>query len=254
MELNHDWISFQEMFYPRKRVRNQKEGLGPIYLVVDQGTVITAYTETDDLSAWAGLPFNVVKERPECVAKKREIVVFDCNKVDEAIQTSLKFPHFYEQIEHLRETTKADLELSTSSSAGKSIDVKKHFLLTAMESWWSKVLPSNYGIYISIETQPQKHILLMVRRGKFDCFHEPDLTPLGPERRRQPADVVRYLSEKHLAPVQGVFVSGADWAEWSQLDSPWRKIAQSVKANRTHLVPFRWSVTTLMATRAFFGL
>jgi hypothetical protein len=54
-------------------------------------------------------------------------------------------------------------------------------------------------------------------------------------------------------PVQGIFVSPKDWARWSQSSEPWREIALALKQNKMKMVPFRWSIATLVATRAYFG-
>ena len=59
----------------------------------------------------------------------------------------------------------------------------------------------------------------MIRRGRIDAFHEPDLSSMGQDRRKVPAEVVKYLSEKHLVPVQGIFVPAAEWADWSEVRS-----------------------------------
>jgi hypothetical protein len=64
---------------------------------------------------------------------------------------------------------------------------------------------------------------------------------------------VKYLSEKHLVPVQGFFMPAQQWALWSENPHPWKEIAASLKANEAKLVPFRFSLVTLIASRAFLG-
>ena len=241
MELRHDWNAFQEMFYARKRVRSGSEThTTPVYIVVDQGIVATASAEGEDFSGWTGLSLKEASESSEFLAKNRELVLFERKDVDRWIQDSVAIPGFYNQLEAIRHSAKHEFNA--------------HFLLKGMESWWNKVLPSSYGVYISVETQPKKHLLVVVRRGKFEGFQEPDLGGLDLDRRRQPVEVIKHLADKFSVPVQGIYVSAGEWAEWSQMQSPWRKIAQSVKADRTQLVPFRWGVASLMAMRAFFGI
>jgi hypothetical protein len=65
---------------------------------------------------------------------------------------------------------------------------------------------------------------------------------------------VRYLSEKYLVPVQGIFVPDAEWAAWASNPHPWRVAAASIRANRAKLVPFRWGLVVLMASRAFLEI
>ncbi|MBC7691647.1 MAG: hypothetical protein H7222_07740 [Methylotenera sp.] len=268
--MNQDWISFQEMFYPRKRARSVSQDVrAPIYLVEDQGLVISASSEGEDLSPWLGLPVQEAIERYAYLSKDRKVVTFTRQDVDRWILESTTHPNFYEQVEFLRQ--------QAAPQGGTQFN--PHFVIQAMNSWWGKVLPSAYGIYLSIQppaptssaatsgsaaaapsqagVPPVKHLLMLVRRGKFDQFHEPDLSSLGNDRRHRPDHVVKYLTEKHLVPVQGVFVSANEWQEWAdaanaaRAGNPWRKVAQSMKANRTQLVPFRWGVASLIATRAF---
>jgi hypothetical protein len=252
MELTQDWISFQEMFYPRKRTRmSSQDARTPLYLIVEQGLIISAFAEGEDLSSWKGLPVQEATELHAYMAKDRKIVQFGRQDVDRWIEESTTKTGFYDQVEFLRQRAQPE--------AG--VQFRPHFVIQAMHGWWGKVLPSAYGVYISVKPEgqavpgsPQKHLLMLVRRGKFDQFHEPDLSSLKGERAFQPDQVVKYLSEKHLVPVQGVFVTAAEWQEWNDAahtPHPWRKVTQSIKANRTQLVPFRWGVASLMATRAF---
>jgi hypothetical protein len=141
------------------------------------------------------------------------------------------------------------------------------FLLEAVRGWWAKILPSAYGIFIRLEERAgtpsvatagaQQEIFLLIRRGRLELFHEPDLSFLGTEKIRRPASIVKYLSEKHGVPVQGLFIPAEDWAEWSEPaheKDAWRKLAMAVKENRAKLVPFRWQIAALGAAKAFLGL
>jgi hypothetical protein len=86
-----------------------------------------------------------------------------------------------------------------------------------------------------------------------DSFHIPDLTGALVERKRTPNDIVKYLSERYLVPVQGLFLTSAEWMEWSESSNPWPKIAKALKGSRAKLAPFKWSLATLIAIRAYFG-
>ncbi len=96
-----------------------------------------------------------------------------------------------------------------------------------------------------------QELLLIFRRGQLDQFLEPDLSTLNSDRRKNPDDVVKYLSERYLVPVQGAVVKSQDWRAWSQDADPWREIAQSVRTQGVKLAPFRLGTAALIATRGF---
>jgi len=254
VELSYDWRSFHSMFYPKRRSIS-RSAPGPsasIYAVVEGETVLSVFAENEDLSEWIGSTYGDLSKE----MAHREIVMFKRDEVDQWLTNSLSLPHFYDQIENIRRQAKSEIvsKKGTRKAAATDLAVTQHFLLEAIQSWWGKVLPSAYGVFIRVEGHPGQDFFMVVRRGRVDSFHEPDLSSMGPDRCRQSADVVKYLSEKNLVPVQGIFVSAADWAEWSETANPWKKVAASVRENRARLVPFRWAPVTLMATRAFFGI
>jgi hypothetical protein len=49
-------------------------------------------------------------------------------------------------------------------------------------------------------------------------------------------------------------VPEADWNEWAAHPHPWRRAAVAIRANRAKLVPFRWGLVLLMASRAFLEI
>lgn len=240
MELNHDWRKFQTFFYPqRKSSFGQTDvGLGPVYLVSEGDEIISVFSESDDFSDWVGGSTTGLKAQ----LNHRKLMIYDRAQVDGWIKSSLEKTSFYDQVELLR-------------SHAPSFDAR-HFLLKALEGWWSKVLPSSFGIYLCLEGQVCQDLVMIVRRGQFAGFHEPDLTFFGSklDRKKKGQDVVRFLSEKYLIPMQGVFVNAAEWTDWSQKPDPWKEVSQSLRSNRMRLVPFRWSLATLLATRAYLGL
>jgi hypothetical protein len=267
VELTYDWQSFQTMFYPKRRsaTRLQGETAGPVYLVVEGNIIVAAFAECEDLSDWLGAEYEeMAAEMPH-----RELLLFDRAKVDQWLSEAVALPHVHEQMDFLR-TKASESVVSTRARPSKkgrktskgNIELKQehghlgrqHFLLEAMQGWWGKVLPSAYGPFLRLEGQHEKDLFVLVRRGRIEAFHEPDLSSMGRDRRKVPADVVKYLSEKHLVPVQGMFVPAQAWAEWSDSPTPWRLVAAAVKANQAKMVPFRWSLVSMMASRAFLGL
>lgn len=293
MELTYDWRGFQGLFYPQRRSSAPHASLaqGPIYLITDHESVVTAFADGEDLAEWSGATVSDIRDR----FSNREFIHFDRPAVDKWIEESLALPHFYEQVEFLRararsgasnvaiaEGTSLVISRGNSLSKLKKLErdpsakpkkapknskehnfpsvlaakhgFKRHFLLSALQTWWSKVLPASYGIFIRIEGHPEQELLLVVRRNSFAGFHEPDLNTLGADKRKQSHEVVKYLSDRYLVPVQGVFVTAAEWENWIQTPKPWKDVAKAIKGHRARLVPFRWGVSALVAARAYLSM
>lgn len=244
MELTYDWRSFQSMFYPQRRsaAGQGAEPSGKIFVVVEKDVVLAAFAESEDLRDWIGAPLQEMsKEFPH-----RKVIQLQRKDVDQWITDGVKLPHYFDQIESWG---------SAAAQADAQWDAcgRKHFLLEALQGWWGKVLPSAYGVFVRLEGKsgaPDRDFFLIVRRGRFDCFHDPDLTSMGADRKRVPAEVVKYLSEKHLVSVQGVFVSAQEWLDWAESADPWRLVARALKSGSFKMVPFRWTVASLVAGRA----
>ena len=248
MELTHDWKNFQTFFYTKKKIF-ATDPQGPIYLVTEGRAIVAILSEGEDLSRWVGGTWE------EIVAEfsHREIILYERENVDQWMAQGLDQPHFYDQIIHLRSQSKP-LLLARSKLKNEPTVCLTHFLLEAIETWWQKVLPSVYGIYIHLTTStaPQT-LLIMVKRGRVEAFHVPDLSPLMPAHRSQPGQVVKHLSGHYMMPIQGLFLTQATWQEWSEAANPWDKIALSLKANRGQMVPFQWSLFSLIMSRRFLG-
>ncbi len=256
MELSYDWKTFQSLFY-LKRLSNSTAALGPaagstpgpIYLITDKKVVISAFSEGEDLSEWLGTTSDeVIVEFPN-----REIMVYDREKVDQWMSSSINLSHFYDQIQFFHSEAKPQ-HLTRSRFKNHEVLIHHHFLLQAIQSWWQKVFPSTYAIYIRLNGESGESLFMVIQRGRLSSFQIPDLSSMIPERRRHPADVVKYLSERHLMPVQGLFISSNEWVEWSQSANPWPQILSALKADRTKLAPFKWSFFSMIAGRAWFGI
>jgi hypothetical protein len=248
MELTYDWKNFQSFFYTKKRLA-APEVTGPIYVVLNEKTIVAAFAEGEDLSEWIG------STHDEMVAEfsHREFVVYDRDKVDQWMDGMAEFPHSYDQIHYLRTEAKPQLITRNRFKNPEALMQKQHFLLQAIQSWWGKFFPSTYGIYLRLEGTQTNSLLIIVKRGKLESFHVPDVSSMIPDRRKVPNDVVKFLSEKYLVPVQGLFVTAAEWNEWSESPQPWPKIIASLKANRNKMAPFRWSLASLIAMRGYLG-
>ncbi len=97
-----------------------------------------------------------------------------------------------------------------------------------------------------------RDLLIIVRRGKLEGFDEPDLTSLIHGKRNQPANIIKFLSERYHVPVLGAFVPASEWFKWAGETNPWREVARSMRKRRTRLMPSRWSLSALVTARAFF--
>jgi len=291
VELTYDWHGFQSMFYPKRRVAASAadEPAGAAYLVVDtvengdadhdkgDAVILSTYCDGEDYSEWVG------RTVPEMAAEvaHRELVLFERKDVDSWMDESLELPHFYDQIEHLRSRA-APRTLTRNRGVrgaedlvfkdGATLNVQRHFLLEALQGGaWSRLLPSSYGLFISLQKGPNRpaapargqtaqigpdsqNLFVVIRRGRVDLFCEPELSTLGKERCRQPLEIARYLSEKYLVPVQGVMAQADEWKAWSESDNPWRQIALAIRSHHVRLYPFRWNIVTLIATRGLLGL
>ena len=232
MELIYDWRGFRRLF-PQAEEKTASDQ-SPISVVVNSGTIIAAKSASHDMKKIVGRSIDAVMAE----FSGRKISIYDADQVEKWINEASDLPHFYEQTHFL----KVESEQSE----------QKHFLLDSIEGWWAKVLPSSYGIFLRIEGQnSEQDLFLIVRRARVESFHKPDFSWMGPEKSREPSHLIKFLSEKHLLPVQGVFMTEAEWFKWNQSPQPWKDVAASVKSNRVQLVPFRFAIASLVATRAF---
>ena len=238
MELIYDWRSFQSVFdshVPGSRGSRANSRCAPIYAVVENGIVISALGEGQALASWNGATY---KELASGFPGKK-VLAFERSQVDQWMRDSLSMPHFHEQTEHLK------IVASTPGFSKKR--PPDHFLLKALQGKWKKILPFNYGIFIRIEGETTQDLFLTVRGGKLESFQEPDFSG---EFSRAPSDLVRFLTDAHRIPVQGIFVSPEEWASWRESARPWRQVMRAFKAKRARLVPFRWWAAALAAGKA----
>lgn len=276
MELTYDWRSFQSFFEPKRKVSGAPEQeSSPVYLVTENDRILSVFVEGEDLSEWVGSTYQELASQ----ITYRELIVFSRDQVDRWMQESLQYPHFYDQNEYLKKNAtpqvfaRGRFKKSSKPMALKhavELPVVRHFVLEALQGWWTKVMPSAFGLLIRLEkpseggagtafgrSEADRELFLIIRRGKIDHFCEPDLSVLGNIRVKQPGDVVKYLSEKYLVPVQGVFIPTTKWNEWSESESPWKQVAAALRGGKNaqvKLVPARWGTSTLIHLRGILGI
>lgn len=273
MELTYDWRSFQSVFYPQKRALLPPPGFeradkalksNPAFVVIERNAVVAAFAEGENFSDYIGISSEALRS----ALGGREIVALEREQVDQWVSGAVSLPHLHSQVEHLRKAV-------SPKAASISALPDRHFLLDAILGRWSKALPSAFGVFIRLEKARPGHeinpvlfetlgarckeyldreqdILVLLRGGQLEAFYQPDLSPMGAERRALCAEVVKYLTEKHSVAIQGLTVPYVDWIAWNHARQPWRQFAGALKSRSAKLYPLRWQVTGLLGLRAAF--
>ncbi len=246
MELVYDWKSFQSFFYPKK-IQSIPSLKGSIYGIIDHQTILMAFSEGEDLSTWSGATLH---EFITAFAD-RQCILYNREEVDTWLQTSAELEHFYKQTRFLKSHSKPEI---ITQKIQKNTIPHSHFLLHAIETWWHQLFPSNYGIYLCLDEKMDTSLLLILQRGQLRSFHVPDFIPLSQEKRKNPTDLIQYLSEHYFIPVQGIFSSSEAWHALSSHQRPWPKISSGLHSGDYQLVPSRWGLHGLIFLRRYFGL
>lgn len=247
MELVYDWKGFHSLFNAKKKAA-ASESPDPVFVVLEGKTVISAYCETEDLSDWVGAPYEEVLKG----FAHREKVVFDRRKVEEWMGDAMSSPHFPEEIQCLREQAQSQI-MELERHRNMPFHLQGNFLLQATQSWWHKLIPSTYGLYLRLDEGKGPSLLIIIQRKKLISFFVPDLGSLQKEKQKNLPAIVRFLSEKHLIPIQGIAMTSEEWREWSDSPNPWPRILTAIRTKKDKLTPSRWGVLSLLASRAYFG-
>jgi hypothetical protein len=270
MELTYDWRSFQAVFYPQKRALSASQHGSTLFAVVEKNSVISIYGDGEDFSDYLGASVQSLRG----ALNGRELVLLEREDVDQWMNQAVSLSHLHEQVEFFRKSVSPKLESKVRANLKKQTCLsERHFLLDALLGKWNKVLPSAFGVFIRLEkaqsgyvvpqqlteilgnrckeyVDEEQDILVLIRAGKIEAFYEPDLNPMGAERRNVCADVVKYLSEKHSVPIQGISLPYIEWILWNHDDRPWRQFAGCLKSRTAKLAPLRWQSTALVGLRA----
>lgn len=245
MELKHDYRTFQNFFRPRrmKGLSTGTEVAGALYFVLDEDRVLCGFSDREDLSEWIGASVEEVKKRFE----HRDLYLVPKARLDSWVEEALQRGHYDEQGQTLRRLARSEGAAPRTSG--------RHFLVDAIESsWWSRIFPASFGVWIRIEDQPSRDLAMVFRMRKLDLYQRPDLSGMGNERSRQPEEVVKYLSEYHMVPFQGLVVSISDWMEWCVSNDPWAEVWRSIRENQARMFPKNRSLTALVALRGMSGI
>lgn len=250
MELTYDWKSFQSIFYSKKRLfQTSDTSRGPLYVITQGTIIISIFSDGEDMSDWVGATCDELK----AAMPQRDCILFTQEQVDQWMSSSVDETHYYDQIQFLRNQARPQLTIKGKNKKLPEILGQKHFLLTAIQGWWSKILPTHYGIYIRLDGNPKSSLFLTVQRGRVASFEIPDLSGMVKERSRLPGDISKFLNEKYLMPVYGIFLTSQEWNEWSESANPWKSIVSSIKSDHSKITPFKWTLVVLIAFQAYVG-
>ncbi len=244
MKLGQDWLAFQKTMHPKKKSR--MPAVSP-HVVIAQAKdhAVKVLSESETLATDSQPRMSELVTR---VPVDKKVVSFETKALNSAILKSLEYSDVYHQLESIRE--------SLPATHGAIPQFEPHFLIRALtEGFWSKVLPSQYGIYIRLEdSESPQSLLILLKRGKVDQFDDPDLSSLSAERQEIPLEVVKYLREKYGSPVQAIYLNRKDWMDWCETENPWKTISSALRAERLSLYPFKMSIASLIGAKAYVGL
>jgi hypothetical protein len=249
LDLGQDWDALNRTLYPRKKAKGASES-NTVFIAHHADRVLRMLGDRDELLFSTGAP---VSEALNAIGAGRKPVAIDIAEMDRALALALKSDGgIYEQVMGLR----SDLQ----PTKGRLPDWDEHFIFSAIRSWWGKLLPSSFGIFLSLEgsdTVDSRSILLVFRKGELHEFAEPDLSAVSQERQGDLGEVVKILRERHRVPVQGFAMNRADFEEWSDagnVSGTWKNIARGLKQNRVTLHPFRFGIAAMIGSRGIFAL
>jgi hypothetical protein len=248
MELISDWKNFEHLFFNKKKSVSS-DSASPVFLILRSKVILAAYSENDDLGTWVGATVDEIT----AALLNREFIFFEKEKIDQWIGEAGELSHFYDQLTYFRSMAKP-YGVKAKRINWDEAWVQGHFLLEAVQTWWCKLFPAQYGIFIQLDSNDGPSLLMVIKRGKIHSFHDPDLSTLAPERRKQNQAVVKYLSGRYMVPVQGFFLTSEEWMAWLELKSPWAKILSSIQRDRNKIAPFNWGLVTLIASRAYLRI
>ena len=267
MELGQDWIHFKKFLHPKSKSSKNTDGKNinkGIVVIQNQNKAIRVISETDDIAVNAGTPMDEILSH---LSSDKKGAVIDKSKIDMALKQALSVDKVYQQIDVLKSHLKPDY--------GKFEYNQTSLLLKALEGFWSKVLPSQYGVYIRLEggtsqskfaptdyadDMSSKDFLILFKKGKVDQFDDPDLSSISHDRQKDAEQVIKVLRERYSVPIQGFVMDRRDWVDWcarvenGEWKAVWRQISLALRQNRIQLAPFRWSVASMIGARGVFGL
>lgn len=247
MDLGQDWGILHRTLYPRRKTKGSSESTH-VFIAHHSDRTLRLVGDRDELLFSTGSPLSEVTN---AIGNERKPVALDISEMDKALAECLKVDGgIFEQV----------AALSGSFSSNAYPVPKDHFIFSAVRSWWGKLLPTCFGLYLhleGLEPADAHSLLLIFRKGVLVEFDEPDLSGISGERRSDLNEVAKILRERHRVPIQGFAMNRADFSEWSEggnTSATWKSIAQALRSDRLQLVPFRFSMAALLGSRGFLSI
>lgn len=258
MDLGQDWGTLHRILYPRRKSKGSSTS-EHVFIAHHSERTLRLVGDRDELLFSTGTPL------PEAIiaaGTDRKVIALDIGEMDRALNDCLRTEGgIFEQIETLGQSLSDSLTNSGERSTRSPFPIpEEHFIFAAVRSWWGKVLPTSFAIYLhleGLEPSDARSLLLIFKRGELTEFDEPDLSGVSSERRADLNEVVKILRERHRVPVQGFAMNRADFAEWSEngnTSATWKSIAKALRADRLQLMPFRFGMAALLGSRGIFTL
>ncbi len=252
MDLGQDWGTLHRILYPRRKSKGSSSS-DHVFIAHHGDRTLRLVGDRDELLFSTGAS---LVEATNAAGADRKVLSLDISEMDRALGECLKVDGgIFEQVEKLAES------LGNAPSRPARVPFpypEEHFIFAAVRSWWGKVLPSHFGIYLHLEgSEPSdgRSLLLVFRKGELTEFDEPDLSGVSSERREDLNEVVKILRERHRVPIQGFAMNRADFAEWSEngnSSATWKSVAKALRADRLQLMPFRFGMAALLGSRGIF--
>jgi hypothetical protein len=215
-----------------------------------RGTVVCALVEGEDTSEWVGAPVSELSEK----LPDRDLVLLDAQlggEQWEALVTSNGGADAREPLSLLdqrkawlqgaralvyrRGTRSFGQELKRTPTMG-------HFLIDAVVSKAFSRWLFNYSVWIRVlpETPDEPFdFLFQVKEGRLASLCRPELQSMSEERRQEPTEVVKAISEKYWTKTQGVVFTSEAWEACQKAALPWREVRKGLQNRAIRLVPFR---------------
>ena len=110
-----------------------------------------------------------------------------------------------------------------------------------------RFLPSEFGLFVQLmDGDAPNGYFISFKNEQLDFCVAPSFPPTVDDK-------VRFLSEKHLAPVIGVECHSLDWKKWNMAEKPWSEIRQSFKDGRVRVSHGRKWVSRVLFAKAVLG-
>lgn len=258
MDLGQDWGTLHRILYPRRKLKGSSTSQH-VFIAHHGERTLRLVGDRDELLFSTGAP---LAEASSAAGSDRKVIALDIVDMDRALNECLRSEGgIFEQIGSLGKSLSGSITTASTRSARAPFPIpEEHFIFSAVRSWWGKVLPTSFGIYLhleGIEPSDARSLLLIFKRGELTEFDEPDLSGVSSERRVDLNEVVKILRERHRVPVQGFAMNRADFAEWSEsgnTSATWKSIAKTLRADRLQLIPFRFGIAAMLGSRGIFTL